>query len=177
MTTVSMDFSASGPEEPAAVLSLAEATAAIRALPAADKIAVMKAARFLARKTPYGHEDLLQEAICRVLSGTRVWPRHLAARRFLGGVVRSIASEWKSTQPDNPPDRADPDAEERRVIAGLDVAKVFALFENDPVAQMIVRGMMEGARGQELQELSGLEKTAYESKRTKIRRYLEKLCE
>jgi hypothetical protein len=40
---------------------------------------------------------------------------------------------------------------------------------------MIVRGMMEGARGQELQELSGLDGTDYESKRTKIRRRIEKL--
>ena len=35
--------------------------------------------------------------------------------------------------------------------------------------------MMEGARGQELQQLSGLSKTDYESKRTKIRRRIEKL--
>jgi hypothetical protein len=34
--------------------------------------------------------------------------------------------------------------------------------------------MMEGARGAELQELSGLDKIDYESKRTKIRRRIEK---
>ena len=119
--------------------------------------------------------DLLQEAMCRVLAGARAWPRDLAALPFLWGVVRSIAWEWRKELPDKPPDGADPEAEERRAIAGLDVAKIIALFDDDPAAQIIVRGMMEGARGQELQELSGLDKTDYESKRTKIRRRIEKL--
>ena len=63
----------------------------------------------------------------------------------------------------------------RRANATIDAVKVIALFDDDPVAQAIVRGMMEGARGQELQDLSGLDKTDYESKRTKIRRRVEKL--
>ena len=176
MTTVStIGFSTTGPEPAAAILSPAEAGAAIRALTAADKIALMKIARLYARKTPYDHEDLLQEAMCRVLAGARAWPRDLAALPFLWGVVRSIAWEWRKELPDKPPDGADPEAEERRAIAGLDVAKIIALFDDDPAAQIIVRGMMEGARGQELQELSGLDKTDYESKRTKIRRRIEKL--
>jgi hypothetical protein len=115
--------------------------------------------------------------LCRVLSGARAWPRHLAAVPFLWGVARSIASEWQKKR--KPPnilvDGADPAREERRAIAGLDVVKIIALFDDDPAAQIIVRGMMDGARGQELQDLSGLDKTDYESKRTKIRRRIEKL--
>src|SRR5579871_4436715 len=84
MTTVStIGFSTTGPEPAAAILSPAEAAAAIRSLTAADKIALMKIARLYARKTPYDHEDLLQEAMCRVLSGARAWPRDLAALSFL----------------------------------------------------------------------------------------------
>ena len=177
MTTVStIGISTTGAEPAAAILSPAEAEAAIRALTAADKIALLKIARLYARKTPYEHEDLLQEAMCRVLQGARAWPRHLAALPFLWGVVRSIAWEWKKETPDAMPDGADPGGEERRAIAGLDVHKIIALFDDDPAAQIIVRGMMEGARGQELQDLSGLDKTDYESKRTKIRRRIEKLC-
>jgi len=176
MTTVStIGLPTTGPEPAAAALSPAEAGAAIRALAAADKIALMKIARLYAKKTPYDHEDLLQEAMCRVLSGARAWPRGLAALPFLWGVVRSIAWEWRNETPDAPPDGGDPAGEERRAIAGLDVAKIIALFDDDPEAQIIVRGMMEGARGAELQELSGLDKTDYESKRTKIRRRIEKL--
>jgi DNA-directed RNA polymerase specialized sigma24 family protein len=176
MTTVStIGLSATGPEPTAAILSPAEAEAAIRALTAADKIALMKIARLYAKKTPYDHEDLLQEAMCRVLSGVRAWPRDVEAVPFLWGVVRSIAWEWKKELPEMPPDGGDPDGEERRAIAGLDVAKIITAFADDPAAQIIVRGMMEGARGQELQDLSGLDKTDYESKRTKIRRRIEKL--
>jgi DNA-directed RNA polymerase specialized sigma24 family protein len=179
MTAVStMDCSTTGPE-PAdtAILSLTEAEAAIRALTDRDKASLMTIAMMYARKTPYDHEDLLQEALCRVLSGKRAWPRDLAPVQFLWGVVRSIASEWKKKRkpPKMLPESADPASEERRAIAGLDVVKILALFDDDPAAQIIVRGMMEGARGQELQDLSGLEKTDYESKRTKIRRRIEKL--
>jgi DNA-directed RNA polymerase specialized sigma24 family protein len=174
MTTVStIGFSTTGPA--AAILSPAEAAAAVRSLTVADKTALMKIARLYAKKTPYDHEDLLQEAICRVLGGARSWPRDVQALPFLWGVVRSIAWEWKKQVPDQEPDGADPEAEERRAIASLDAVKIVALFDDDPAAQVIVHGMLEGARGQELQELSGLEKTEYESKRTKIRRRVEKL--
>jgi hypothetical protein len=37
----------------------------------------------------------------------------------------------------------------------------------------MVAAMMDGARGEELQAISGLGKVAYESKRTKIRRRVE----
>jgi len=175
MTTVStIGYSTTGSEPAAATLSVAEADAAIRSLGEGDKIALQKIARLHAKKTPYDHEDLLQEALCRVLSGKRAWPRDLAALPFLCGVVRSISWEWRKEIPDTLPDGGDPEGEERRAIASLDVGKLFALFDDDPAAQIIVRGMMEGARGQELQDLSGLDKTEYESKRTKIRRRVEK---
>jgi DNA-directed RNA polymerase specialized sigma24 family protein len=175
MTTVStIGYSTTGSEPAAATLSVAEADAAIRSLGEADKIALHKIARLHAKKTPYDHEDLLQEALCRVLCGKRAWPRELAALPFLCGVVRSISWEWRREIPDTLPEGGDPEGEERRAIASLDVAKILALFDDDPAAQIIVRGMMEGARGQELQDLSGLDKTDYESKRTKIRRRVEK---
>jgi DNA-directed RNA polymerase specialized sigma24 family protein len=168
----------SHPEWPRAVpadTSLRHAEAAIRSLTAADQVALMTIARLYARKTPYDYEDLLQEAFARVLSGRRAWPHDLAAVPFLWGVMRSIAREWKKKVPDTLPEGADPGGEERLANASLDVAKILALFDDDPVAQVIVRGMMEGAHGLELQDLSGLDKTDYESKRTKIRRGIEKL--
>ena len=165
-----------GNEPPAATLSQAEAVKALRALTAGDKTALMKIARIYAQKTPYGHEDLFQEALCRVLSGARMWPRHLTALAFLVGVLRSIAWEWKSEPAGEMPEAFDPAAGEGRANALIDAGKIIAIFADDPVAQKIVVGMMEGARGRELQELSGLNKTDYESKRTKIRRRIEKLA-
>jgi len=160
-----------------AALSPAEVVKAVYALTDGDKTALMKIARVYAMKTPYGHEDLLQEAICRVLSGARAWPRGLSAVPFLVGVVRSIASEWKTEPLGAAADAIDPRTGEAGAIASIDVGKIVALFSDDPVAQTIVVGMMEGARGQELMRLSGLSRTDYESKRTKIRRRIEKLSQ
>ena len=64
--------------------------------------------------------------------------------------------------------------EERNANAAIDAAKIVALFDDDPVARNMVAAMMDGARGEELQAISGLGKVAYESKRTKIRRRIEK---
>jgi hypothetical protein len=59
--------------------------------------------------------------------------------------------------------------------ARIDVRKMLALFDDDPVAQKIFIAMLEGARGEELRELSGLSAKDYETKRTKMRRRLEKM--
>lgn len=65
--------------------------------------------------------------------------------------------------------------ESASTLAKIDVMKIIALFDDDPVAQKIVMAMMDGARGEELEQLSGLNSTEYESKRKKIRRRIEKL--
>jgi hypothetical protein len=57
----------------------------------------------------------------------------------------------------------------------IEVKRIMSLIDDDPIAQKIVVGMMEGARGEELQQASGLSPTEYESKRRKIRRRIEKL--
>jgi DNA-directed RNA polymerase specialized sigma24 family protein len=173
MTTVStlVDF-----EPSSATLSQTEVIDTLKALTDGDKTVLMKIARAYAVKTSYGHEDLFQEAICRVLSGARTWPRDVPSLAFLVGVMRSIAWEWRSESPGEVGDAADPRSGEARTIAAIDVVKIIALFDDDPIAQKIVIGMMEGTRGQELQDLCGLNKTEYESKRTKIRRRIEKLA-
>ena len=66
-----------GFEPSVATLSQAEVVKTLKALTDGDKTALMKIARAYATKTSYGHEDLFQEAICRILSGTRAWPRNV----------------------------------------------------------------------------------------------------
>src|SRR5215470_20338827 len=82
-----------------ATLSQCEVEIAIRRLSDGEKTALMKIAMLYARKTPYDHKDLVQEAIARLLSGRRVWPRDAKTVVFVGGVIRSIAWEWKREQP------------------------------------------------------------------------------
>jgi DNA-directed RNA polymerase specialized sigma24 family protein len=172
MTTLSITIEG---EASTAALSQAELIAIIQGLSDADKIALMKIARLYARRTPFDHDDLLQEAICRVLSGKRVWTRGAPVQSFLVGVMRSIAWEWKREPSETLVDAPDPRCGESPLMASIDTAKIVAIFADDLVAQKIVLGMMEGARGEELQQSSGLGKVEYESKRKKIRRRIEKL--
>jgi hypothetical protein len=53
--------------------------------------------------------------------------------------------------------------------------KIIDLFVGDTEAQVIVEGMMEGVRGEDLRSLTDLDQTAYQSKRRQIRRKIEKL--
>jgi len=87
-------------ELPTETYTLAEVSRALRDLSAKDKTLLVKIARAYAWKTSYGHEDLIQEALTRVLEGKRAWPRKLPVAVFLRGVMRSIASDW-------PPERHD----------------------------------------------------------------------
>jgi DNA-directed RNA polymerase specialized sigma24 family protein len=152
-----------------------EALKAIQSLTASEKAALLKIAKAYARsrKTKYDHEDLLQEAIVRVLEGRRKWPTGVPFMAFMCGAMRGIAWDWRSEVHDGDPDEtARP--EESSAIARIDAQKLVALFADDPLAQELVVGMMEGARGEELWESSGLTKTEYESKRRKIRRRIER---
>jgi DNA-directed RNA polymerase specialized sigma24 family protein len=155
-------------------LSLCRVESTLASLSDGEMIALMKIARLYARKTPYDREDLIQEAFARVLSGRRAWTKGTGPVLFLGGVIRSIAWEWKSEGPLDARPSTDLKMEERNANAAIDAAKIVTLFDDDAVARNMVAAMMDGARGEELQAISGLGKVAYESKRTKIRRRVEK---
>jgi DNA-directed RNA polymerase specialized sigma24 family protein len=151
----------------------------LQSLTAPQKTALNKVARIYAGKTSYGHDghkDLIQEAYLRVLNGQREWPRDVAVVPFLAGVMRSIAWDWR--EEDHFED-AEPELighEDQSALARIDIKKIIGMFSNDPAAQTILLAMAQGARGEELRKLSGLSPTEYESKRTKIRRQLEKLA-
>jgi DNA-directed RNA polymerase specialized sigma24 family protein len=140
-----------GPDPgPAAMLSRPEILEAIKALGDGEKTSLAKIARLYAARTPYDGADLLQEAICRVLSGERNWPRGVPAILLLGGVIRSIAWQWRqkdlrhgSTQPDDVP--TDPPQE---WIVFLD--EFVGAFADDPTAQAVLVAVMKGNKGQEL---------------------------
>jgi len=155
-------------------LSQLEIEIAIRNLTDGEKTALMKVARLYARKTPYDHQDLVQEAFARILSGRRVWPREAKVAFFLSGVIRSIAWEWRREYPLEATETTDVALQEQNSNAAIDAAKIVSLFDDDAVAKKMVIAMMDGAKGEELQSISGLGKTEYESKRTKIRRRIEK---
>lgn len=152
----------------------AEVSRALTELGAADKTVLVKIARAYAGKTGYSHEDLLQEALTRVLEGKRTWPRKLPLMVFLRGVMRSIASDWTAEGRDDTVDVDDIGYVNHSAAARIDLRRMFALFDDDPVAQKIFAAMLEGVKGEQLRQLSGLAPKDYESKRTKMRRRLER---
>jgi DNA-directed RNA polymerase specialized sigma24 family protein len=161
-------------ELPTETYTPAEVSRALSVLSAEHKTLLVKIARAYARKTIYSHEDLLHEALIRVLEGKRAWPRKLPVAVFLRGVMRSIASDWMAEGRDDAVDIDDIGYVNHAAAARIDMQKMFALFDDDPVAQKIFVAMLEGVKGEELRRLSGLAPKDYETKRTKMRRRLEK---
>ena len=183
-------------DEVAAIRSRDEISAAIRSLTLADLTRLKIVARKYAFARPIEPDDLLQEAYVRALD-SRACPVHIDVVKFLAEAMRSIAhgeaekvghkvtlvpisntggSEGKAC---SLPDEAD-DAEARAIAAQQAerciavYAAIVALFDDDPIAQLLLEGMMEEITAEEMRELTGLDKTAYDSKRKLIRRRIDK---
>jgi len=118
-----------------ATLSQPEVEVAMARLTDGEKTALMKIAMLYARKTPYDHQDLVQEAFTRILGGRRVWPRDANTSLFLGGVIRSIAWEWKRERPFEIIGATDVTVEERNANAAIDATRIVLLFDDDTVAK------------------------------------------
>jgi RNA polymerase sigma-70 factor (ECF subfamily) len=94
--------------------------------------------------------------------------------------MKSLAGDsrqlMKPTTSDGTPDGTG--TAEQQLIQDEDAAlirrDVLALFDDDLQARDMVEGIMEGMTVDELRELTGLDKTAYNSKRRLIRRRIDK---
>jgi len=161
-------------ELPTETYTPVEVSRALGSLSTEHKTLLVKIARAYAWKTSYSHEDLIQEALTRVLEGKRTWPRQLPVVVFLRGVMRSIASDWTVEGRDDTVDVDEIGYVNHAAAARIDMQKMLVLFDDDPIAQKIFAAMLEGVKGEELRQLSGLAPKDYETKRTKMRRRLEK---
>lgn len=180
-------------ETAVAYLSTANIEAALQALPEAGWIRLHKIASSLARTYPVEAEDLLHEAFCRALDGRRRCPSNVDLFRFFAEAMRSISSDALKAEKRHPtlylvsdtdseenaydPPDEQPSAEEALVtsqeVSRIKQAIIF-LFEDDPVAQIMVEGKMEGMDGEELRALTDLDMTAFASKQKLIRRRINK---
>lgn len=162
---------------------------AIRSLPPAGWVRLRKVARAYCRGGTLDPDDLLQEALARAIDGSRSCPTDVDVVRFLAEAMRSIASDTLEVMRRQPEFQAEPlisddgspiytpdrelTAEER--LAGLREAKLISaaildLFVDDPIAEIMVIGMIDDMDGEELRALTDLDKTAFASKRRLIRR-------
>ncbi len=174
------------------LLTSAELRSALEALRPIDLTRLRKKATALAPGTGMEPDDLLQEAIGRALeeNGGRNCPRGVNPATFLGNVIRSIAShareEWARETPigatedreDDPiVDAPDPTpSPEQAVIGRLDhgktLGRIEAMFEDDPQAQAIVIGNMEGWSPDEVREMEPMSDKEYAAARKRVRRAL-----
>ena len=170
--------------------SIAEATLALTALTSADHARLGRIAQLRAHGLPgLGWEDLLNDAIERLLSGARRWPKDVPILVFLREVIRSLVSEaWRRHNQAAiltlPGQRAEgegdllaslpdpsPDPEQAMLARDL-LSHVMAAFRDDPAVQGIIVGMAEGLNGEELRQTLRLSALEYETCRRRLRRGL-----
>lgn len=160
-------------------------TQAIGGLSDADKVRLKKVSRRYARPA-ISAEDLLQEAFARALAGGRTCPVDVDIVRFLAEAMRSIAHgeqeklrvevmELDGIEETALPPTVDLGTEiSREEQSKVVLGQILSLFEDDPEAQEIVEGITAGFTAAELRELTGLDQTAYNSKRRLIRRRIDR---
>jgi RNA polymerase sigma-70 factor (ECF subfamily) len=156
---------------------------AIRTLSDTDLVRLKALARLWSRGLPggLGWVDVLNEAIVRVLDGSRAWPPGVPLLAFLSGVMRSICLDhWRHARRELSGDDLDvlaQDAEEvpdpeRTLAAAQALAEVNRLFANDLHAQKIIAGLAEGLSAHEIRRLYGLSELEYDTARKRMRRAL-----
>ena len=137
-------------------------------------------------------QDLLHDAVARLLDGSRKCPRDLSLVVFLRETMRSIASDhWRrryakpvlleAELPRTEDGKAseivgsapDPIANpEREASAAETLASIEAVFQNDPEALLVIVGMASGKSPNEIQEEADMTPTRYASTQRRIRRTL-----
>ena len=174
------------------ILRPADTVLALELISEVELLRLKTIARLYARGLPpdVTWEDLLQEALTRVIIGSRRAPEGVTMVAFLAGVMRSLKAEhWRralkglhggeALRPDRPADEARelalPDPApglERSLIARQELDAIERLFAADLVVLMIIAGLREGLSAQRIRLATGLSKTDYDSARRRMRRTL-----
>ncbi|UWR01236.1 hypothetical protein K3729_18350 (plasmid) [Rhodobacteraceae bacterium S2214] len=182
--------------EPAAVLTRDDLEDSIAAFTNADWLRLRTVAQLYAIY-PVEPDELVQEALCRAIAGSRKCPHKVTVVRFIAEAIRSIAyDELQKVENqrdevsvhdetiENPvtitPRELGPNAEERMISNEQNREtenRLLELFDGDDEAQLIVLGMLTGAEGEELREVTGLDQTGFNSKRRYVRRKINSAIE
>jgi hypothetical protein len=168
-----------------AVWTEGEVQLAISELTDADLLGLQQTARALGRVCRLAPDELLSEAVGRLLDGARKVPRSERLIVVLRGVMRSIASNDRKRHDNARVDSGDDEAlnsigstaptPEDEVARKHLRESVLVLFEGDAVAQMICEGyFFEQMTDKELEELTNLDAKKLASKKRAITRALAK---
>jgi DNA-directed RNA polymerase specialized sigma24 family protein len=157
-----------------------------------DLLRLKTIARVYARGLPpeVTWEDLLQEALTRVLVGSRLRPEGVAMVAFVAGILRSLRADyWRRAvraSANNETMRIDHESDEslavvmsdptpgpeRALVALQELSAIRKLFAADPTALQIIEGLGQGLSPEQIRRSTGLSKTDYNSARKRMRRAL-----
>ena len=138
---------------------------------------------------PLEGRDLLNEAIARLLGGSRRWPRKVSLVVFLRETMRSIADSYLNRldkRKEVPESAVLADAEtgdgiveaapdvsmepEARTLASETLAHIEDLFSRDEDAMTLISGLAEGKSPSEIQIETGMDARRYATTRRRVRR-------
>ena len=174
------------------VIAPTETALALKLVTEMELLRLKAIARLHARGLPpdVGWDDLLQEALTRVLTGARQQPDGVPIVAFLAGVMRSVRADHlrraKRGSSHGDPLRLDQDNDnaqavelrdpapdpERALNAAQELVNIRRLFAGDAVALKIIAGLAEGLPAEEIRAAKGLSRIDYDSARRRMRRCL-----
>ena len=173
------------------VLRPAETALVLKLVTELELLRLKTLARWYARGLPpdVSWEDLLQEALTRILVGARLASGHVSTVAFVAGVMRSLRSEHvrRSAKRKSAP-RSSANScgaeewhtkltewtpgPEHALVAEQELIAIRRLFHNDPTASAINDDIAEGLTADEIRSAARLTGTDYASARKRIRRRL-----
>jgi DNA-directed RNA polymerase specialized sigma24 family protein len=180
------------PLRDARVFGPAETALALNLVSELDLLRLKALARWHARGLPpeVSWEDLLQEALTRMLTGARRQPEGINTVAFLAGIMRSLRAEhWRRVlarsgevdgfridhavgEPRDIELRDPAPSPERALSARQEVNAITRLFAGDELALRIIAGLSEGLSAEQIRTAYGISRTDYDSARKRMRRTL-----
>ena len=129
-------------------------------------------------------DDLLNEALDRVLSGRRPWPSHLPLPLFLSQVMRSISGQWRrerrrepliEDEGTNAPDEQGEDPIASHEIDDL-IARMRHVLADDPSSLGVFDHILADSDREEAQAALGIDAARYDTARRRMARHLFNAC-
>jgi len=171
------------------VLRPAQTALALELVDKMDLLRLKTIARLYARGLPAqgAWEDMLQEALTRVLTGSRRRPEAVPMVAFVAGILRSLRADyWRRAKRESGSDKLRIDHQrdeplgfdlvdptpgaERALIARQQITQIKLLFADDPAALKIIDGLGDGLTAEQIRVSTGLSKVDYDSTRRRMRR-------
>lgn len=177
-------------QTPGGRLAPAAMSDSLNALSASDFARLQLAAKGFSNRCGIPWEDLLQEAYMRALSGTRTCRNGVETVAFMCGVMKSLASQANEARKTsiselsvtfrgedavlnvpavtpNPEQIAISTFDLRNVLASIEAATV-----GDEEVQLLIEGICDQMRGEQLQELLGVDAKGLATIRKRLRRII-----